>query len=367
MTEYRTIPTPWRSRWRQIRIRLLPILAFVLALVAVAFLWEQELTPSTMAGEVYAVESTVRAPSSGILESLFVEAYQEVEAGEILGLVRAVPTEQMTMALAVLHAEIKLTRMGSTDPVLDQQRNLLNWQSKQQDWLEARARLASLQIRLRRAEREYYRLRGLRKNQYISESEFDSVRTEYEALKVEEEEIMELVTTLEGFTRSSRLPADNTEEALAKTIEATLQWQESRLRQLEAELKPRELRAPITGTVMPLRSETNPQFRSRGEFVSAGDQLMRIHAHDPDYIIGYARLPLTRNPEAGARIEIIRRDGRRMSASAEIIKVGRHFEALGPAFQRPYTSQEERALPLIISLPSNLSLRPGEIVDLHLR
>ncbi|MCC5833590.1 MAG: hypothetical protein JJU20_02550 [Opitutales bacterium] len=50
MSEYPPIPTPWRTRWRQIRIQLLPILVFAIAVAFVIYLWDQELSPSTMSG-----------------------------------------------------------------------------------------------------------------------------------------------------------------------------------------------------------------------------------------------------------------------------------------------------------------------------
>ncbi|MCC5833589.1 MAG: hypothetical protein JJU20_02545 [Opitutales bacterium] len=273
----------------------------------------------------------------------------------------------MESALEVLRAEIALTRIGSMDPILDLQRNLHNQQSMYQDWLEARARLASLQVRLSRAERELQRLEGLRKNQFISESVYDATRTEYLALKAEEEEVVQLVATLERFVQDSNLSADNGESMLDETLLATLQWQEARLRQLESELQPWALRAPISGILTLLDPTTVSRIRRTGEFVREGDSLLRIRAQQPDYIIGYARMPLRTIPTEGAEIEVIRRDTRRLSGSAEILKVGPHFEALGPAFQRPFGDPEERALPFLVSLPPGLDLRPGEVVDLHLR
>lgn len=363
MSDYRPIPIPWRTRWRQIRIHLLPVLVFLAALAVVAYLWDQELTPATMSGEVYAASSDISAPRPGTIESLLVEPFDYVEAGQIIAYIRPLPPEQVAASLGVLSAEVELARLGSAGPLPDLHRNLHNRRSTYQDWLEARARLASLRVRMNQAEREFRRLDNLRSKQFISESAYDEARSGYEALRAEVAEVEELVSTLEVFIQDAGAH-DGIGDA---AFEATLRWQEARLRELEAELEPWPVYAPISGVVTGVAPESGSTILREGVFVREGDAIMKIRSHQPEYIIGYARLPVVRPPEEGAGIEVIRRGGRRQSATATVVKVGSHFEPLGPAFRRPFGDLEERAMPILISLPADLDLRPGEIVDLYIR
>lgn len=359
MAEIKPIPTPLYMQWRRIRFQLVPPLVFILVLGTIYYLWDQELTPTSMTGEVYGVVNDVSPSRSGILQELHVDIFDTVAKGDLIGRIQLQPDEVLAAAIGVLQAEIELTRLGGMDPILDQQRNLLNWQSMQQDWLSARARLASLTIRRQQAEREYTRYRQLAADNHVSASEADRLQSEFEALAAEEAETRTLVAALEQSLNSSRLLDDGTEFDINKSLSATLHWQEMRLKQLEADLQPVELRAPISGVITLLSQK-------QGAYVSEGLPILTIRSEVAEHIVGYLRQPSSINPEAGATVEVITRGGRRHSALAQIIKVGPQYEALGPAFQRPYNTLEERALPVLISMPPELALRPGEMVDLRL-
>ncbi|MCC5789686.1 MAG: HlyD family efflux transporter periplasmic adaptor subunit [Opitutales bacterium] len=93
MPEYPTIPTPLWIRWRQFRTQALPFLIFAGVVLAVAYLWNREIAPTHMVGEVYAPVSEAIAPEAGILTSLKKGLYEEVEAGEIIARIEPLPAE----------------------------------------------------------------------------------------------------------------------------------------------------------------------------------------------------------------------------------------------------------------------------------
>ncbi len=358
MAEIKPIPTPLYMHWRRIRFQLLPPLVFIAVLGTIFYLWELELTPTSMTGEVYGVVNDVSPSRSGIIQELHVDIFDSVAKGDLIARIQLQPPELLEAAIGVLRAEIELTRLGGMDPILDQQRNLLNRQSMQQDWIAARGKLASLTIRRQQAEREYIRYQQLAADNHVSVSQADRLKSNFEALAAEEEETRALVQALELSVKNSKLLGDGEEFDINKSLAATLHWQEMRMKQLEADLNPVELRAPISGTVTVL-------LQKQGSYVSEGSPILTIRSEVPEHIVGYLRQPASFTPEAGATIEVVTRGGRRHSALAQIIKVGPQFEALGPAFQRPYSTQEERALPVLISMPSELALRPGELVELR--
>ncbi len=359
MSDFRPIPTPLSQRWREIRIQGIPVFVFVAAVVAVVFLWEREIAPPAIDGEVHGVFSAVNAPEDGALVELGVSEFQDVRAGEVVGRFAVMPEERVQAAIAVLQAEIELTRRGAFDPILDQHRNLLNWQGLRQDWLEARAELAGLRVRARFAEREYNRMRSLYERDQIPASEHDRAEAEFEALTAQKAELSDLVDSLERAVNQSPLGTEDEDNPLAAGMRMTLEWQDQRLRKLEADLMPVVLRAPISGVVTKIH-------RREGEIVPAGEPVAEIRAREANHIVGYLRQPMTVELKEGMPVEIALRGNRRERARAEILRIGPQFEVLDPAFQRPFRDRVERGLPLMISLPKELGLIPGELVEVRL-
>ena len=61
-TDYQPIPTPLRQRWKVFRTEFLPLGVLLLSAVAVYMLWDLEVTPVGLPGEVYGQHSEVPAP-----------------------------------------------------------------------------------------------------------------------------------------------------------------------------------------------------------------------------------------------------------------------------------------------------------------
>ncbi|MCH8475267.1 MAG: HlyD family efflux transporter periplasmic adaptor subunit [Opitutales bacterium] len=84
MPEYPTIPTPLRIRWRQFRTQALPFLVFAGVVLAVSYLWDREIAPTHIVGEVYAPVSELTAAEAGLVHSLEKGLFEEVAAGEVI-------------------------------------------------------------------------------------------------------------------------------------------------------------------------------------------------------------------------------------------------------------------------------------------
>lgn len=359
MADFTPIPISLKQRVQIFRIKVLPVLVFLMAVAGVFHLWNHEAAPVGLIGEVHGVSSEIIAPVAGTFEGTTLKPFSRVEVGDLIGYLRTVPIEQLEASVAVLQAEIELTRLGGFDPVIDQQRNVLSWLGLYQDFLAARAELASLRIKREQAEREYKRYETLQSKQHISAAEVDRLRAEFETLAAEEEGMAEQVEALERAHHTTDLSASGGMTSLPESIRAALVWQEKRLEQLEAELAPIPLRAPSAGVVVRL-------LRTPGEFVVAGTVIATVRSEHPEYIIGYLSPPLVMDPQPGMEVEIISRGNRSLRGRSVIEEVGTEFEPLGPIFYGPFSALEERGLPLKIPLPGDLRIRPGELVDLHL-
>jgi multidrug resistance efflux pump len=359
MSDLTPIPIPARQRWKQFRTTALPGIVFLVAVAGMVFLWDNKIAPPSLTGEVMAYQGAIQAPGSGILEQFSTEPFHDVVAGQLIGVIRTVPAEQAELALASLRAEIALISMGGGDPVLNQQRNLLGWQSLRRDWLLARSDLASNQARLRPAELAFRRSEILLEGQAGSRADVELAGAEFEALQAEAIELTELVAKLEESVASSRFASESGASIFQQGIDAALQWKEMELKRLEAEMLPLPVFAPCDGRVTFV-------YRRNLDFVRQGEVILDLRADKPEYIIGYMRQPASLRPTEGMTVQVSMRGSRPATAEARILRVGSQFEPLSPAFQRPMQLVEERALPILISLPQGLPLQPGEIVDLRL-
>lgn len=360
MSSYPPIPIPLRQRWKNFRTRFLPVMVFSMAVLATMLLWERKSAAPMMVGEVYAPQGPILAAASGVVEDFSVQPYQDVRAGDVIGRIRVVPELQAAAALEALRAEIEMIRMGAGDPVLDQRRNVLSWQGLRRDWMLARSELASLRVRVKQAEADYKRYEKLVGRGAEAQAIFEQGRALYDSLFAEETEIRQLVDVLGKAVEDSQLPNEEGGSLLAEGLKSSLEWKEAELKSLEATMEPILLVAPYDGRITLI-------YRRQGDFVAGGEPVVDIRASRADFIVGYAKQPFSQPLEIGMKIEVVQRAGSSASGMARLVSIGPQYEAMPVGLTRPFQAlAAERALPMLISLPEGLNLRPGEIVDLRL-
>ena len=77
------------------------------------------------------------------------------------------------------------------------------------------------------------------------------------------------------------------------------------------------------------------------------------------------RPPMSDPPKVGARVEVRTRGSRREIGVASVIEVGAQVEQIAPALLGPVKlANLELGLPISISVPAELKIMPGELVDL---
>src|SRR6267378_6140723 len=77
------IPTPLSQRWREFRIRVLPLVFFGGIVFAGSALWKQVAVPPMMAvGYAETNIASVAAPLPGFVAQMTVRRFQQVKAGE---------------------------------------------------------------------------------------------------------------------------------------------------------------------------------------------------------------------------------------------------------------------------------------------
>lgn len=354
------IPIPLRGRWRDARLRVLPLVIFVVSILILASLWKDFASAPSMVGQAEVIQANVSCYRPGMLAQLNVNRFERIKAGDPVGQVLVADPKILQASLAVIQADIEMLRV-TMQPVVAQQRTAMDYSQLRLDWMRQRAQLASARVNLQFAEADFHRTEQLFKDKIVSERFFEQAKATQGRLQNEVNELSRLVD--EQTRNFEQLQLTNGVEITKITdasLRAAIAAQESKLRLTEAELSPITLRAPVDGMVDVI-------YHRAGEAVNAGEPIVSIAPITALRIVGYLRPPILQEPKPGTRVEVRTRGPNRQVGSATVLEVGTQFENIAPALQAPVRiANVELGLPVGISIPPNLKIRPGELVDLTL-
>ena len=361
MNELPPIPIPMAQRWREFRLRALPLLVFCGTLIAAAWLWREQMPVAALVAEVEGTSAQVSSLKAGLLTQFNVTRLQRVKAGEVIGQVMTTDPRVLQSSLAVIQAEINLLRVN-LEPVLGEQRFAMSQDRLQLDWMDQRVQLASARTRLQLAESELRRAEELAREKILSTAALDQERTKRDLLVAEIQERVRLVGDQERALETLRLretAGTNTAPTPAAILQASIQVQEEKLHLTEAELSPISLIAPIDGVISAVH-------RRSGEAIAAGESLATITSVEADKIVAYIRPPVSADPRPGMTVEVLPRAARRLAVQAKVLQVGAQFEPIKAHLLPPGANRVEWGLPITVSLPPALRLHPGEPLDVRL-
>ena len=354
------IPIPINQRWRELRLRVLPFLVFITGASLVTVLWKDNAASRTLVGQAEPVLSNVSCYKPGVLAELTVSRFQKVKTGDSLGKVMITDPKILASSLAVIQAEIE-SLQATMRPVMVQQHNAMDYDQLRLNWMRERTQLAAARVNLDLAETEYHRMSELLKDQIIAQRVYDQAKAARDRLQNEVESLTKLVD--EGEANFQTLQLTNAAEiskVSADPLRAAIAVQESKLHLTEAELSPIILRAPIDGIVSTI-------FHRAGEAVTPGQPILAVATLNPVRVVGYLRPPIFDEPKAGAKVEVRTRGSHREVGSATVVEVGTQMEPIPPTLLGPIKfANTELGLPVDISLPENLKVRAGELVDIVL-
>jgi multidrug resistance efflux pump len=130
---------------------------------------------------------------------------------------------------------------------------------------------------------------------------------------------------------------------------------EGKLRELEEQLQHLDITAPIDGTITSIRAFP-------GQAVRVGDPIMTIASDQGQFIVSYIRTNQAVRPEPNMLVDVRVRSTQTIH-SARVISIGPQVEMV-PEQQCRDPRVPEWGLPVHVTLPHGVALRPGEIVDL---
>ena len=364
MNPAKPLPNIPRSRqviWREYRRRIVPKLVFAAVLCGLVRLWQAEINAPSLVGQVEPFLAVVNSPKTGILTDFNLERLQSVKAGEQVGQIVTTDPKVLASTLAVIQAEIGLLRLN-----LEPGRFAIQYDRLRLDWMNQRASLAGLKVKLQQAESDLRRAKTLAQGKIVADSALEKMQATRDKLQADIEQrtslVADMAKSLEAHgPQSAENTAAGTPGSTQDILRASVAVQEEKLRLSEAELSPIILRAPIDGTLDLIHHRA-------GETVLAGEPIATINALTSGHIAGYVRQPGPARLKVGMAVEVRSRLGNTPYGKGSILTIGTRMEPINPLLL-PVTSSPVPVLglPVDISVPKELNLFPGEVVDLVLR
>lgn len=349
------IPVPLSRRLHALRMKIVPVMVFAAAVMMAVMLWRDAVSPAMLTGEVLSAKSSVNSPVGAQIVRLNARTLDHVKAGDVLAELRPTDPRQ---TLDLLSSELSLLRIEA-DSGSDQLRQDVSYERLRLAWLEQKVALATAQVRVKFAEIELQRTNNLAAAEAVSQRDLRLAQQTKEAADTEVGERRKLVDDLGAqIEHLKREEAEQATRAPDRLQQALVDFEE-RLRQIEQNHSVVTLHAPMDGQITAV-------LRGVGENVTEGEPLVLITAAQPERIIGYLRHPLPLEPQPGQRVEVRTHSREHQRDEAVVTRVGVHFEPIiNPALHPAPTP--EVGVPVEVSLPPRLHLRPGEIVSLVVR
>jgi multidrug resistance efflux pump len=325
----------------------------VAVLMVAVWLWGINLANPLVVAQAEAIQAEVVSPVSGRVVRLDAALYRNVSAGDVIAVVAASSPEVLSNTLAVIRAEMDAIRAGAGYRPGDRVR-LAEFEM---DWLNLRGELATLRADLQYARSELSRVEQLRQRAIADQSDLDVAQRDVQRLEEAVAEKARAVATaesaLQGFNKSAAGGGSDWEQS-------DLHIAEERLRLAESELQPTVLRAPIDGQVTRLSVLAQST-------VVRGQSLATVSEIRANRIVGYIPQPVRIEPRVGMVVEVRTRGASRQVVRSTVTDIGPRIELFdAPLRIRGMGAAQERGLPLIVSVPEHLRLRPGELVDLRI-
>jgi len=366
------IPTPPGAAFREFRIAIVPYLLFGVILAVTAQVWRGYVGPSMLLGEVESVKAVIASATAGRLVQVQVDALQRVTAGQPIAQVLTVEPRVLDAQIALSKARIDLIRAGM-NPDLRKANNRISFESlrldmmsKRVELVQARSKLTYYELELARVERLFAStgVNGAATGPSVfSQADVDVARRDVAIASVAVKELNQLVSEIDQAIKDLAPTEAKVDGDIPASIRASINVEERNLDLLEAQMAPLALVAPFDGIVSLVR-------RHAGETVQPGEAIMTVSKERASRVLAFVRQPLNIEARLGMKIEVRARSGHRPAGFGEVVSVGSQLEAVIPTLL-PRTSSagnsgtSELGLPLLVSLPADLLVHPGELVELR--
>jgi multidrug resistance efflux pump len=374
------IPTPWRLRWSRFCYRGLPVLGFIGCAVATFWLWERQGRAPMLSGEVLAVRVDVTSGRDGVLTPLASEPwslYDAVQANQIVARLddRSVLAQldvgrkELAKIRADLEAAVVKDMLDEADRDLSYTREATQLAVEHDRvllWLlERRIQSETDRLELRRCDARIEHFKPLHDKGGMPNLQWAEENIARNVVAKRLEEGLAALRKAEDEEKALReqrekLPARVAAETakLLAPFQAAIGAQQARIRELELAGDQLIIRSPIDGVICAI-------LRRPGENVRAGDPIVTVANPRGQGIVSYLRQDNRLRPQPGMTAEVRLRSPASRAVATRVDRVGPQFESIPQHLCRdPKTP--EWGLPVFITIPDGLPIRPGELVDVWL-
>jgi multidrug resistance efflux pump len=346
------IPIPLARKLQFMQTKIVPLIVLGMSAIMAAMLWKEAISPAMLVGEVRAQKFNINSPVAAEVIRIHSQQLTMVKAGDVIAEVRATNTRQ---SLDLLQNELNLLRIeaDNSDAKL---RETMDFERLQLDWMIEKINLSKATSVAKSAAATLEITQGVTTPPAAIGRYQQETQLAKEAADTEVIERQILVATLGNQIEELRHSMDPTTQDNLKTWKKKITLVEERFQKIAIGQEAIQLRAPIDGMITLV-------LRNMGENVLAGEPLLQLTAVEPKSITGYLRQPFPLEPAIGQKVEVRTHAKKHLIGNAIISRVGVHFEPiLNPALHPNPTP--EVGLPIDVSLPPYIKLRPGELVSL---
>jgi len=376
-----------RHRDGNLRLHILPILVWLAALGGVIFLLSHRRERFEVLGLAQGQVRQISSTSMGRLQNVPVQLFESVREGDVVAIIDTVldhkhleveleAKKAVFMAeINQLQAELKATSNRLTvdaanrknDTVDTQRRFSVDVENARLRTLELKASLEPDQIRLEELQLDSKILAVQQTLQPESTILFEQkkLKKQQDALAKEIEEKRHLLVQAENDLQQAisrrnefalRQPVNPELKTVLEPIQAAIHVKEVQIAEILTDRQALELKAPFDGIVSEIQ-------RKSGEAVLAGEPILSIAETKPREILAYATQKLASRLEANMKVKLIKNSVPQQIANSQITHLGPGVQ-LVPEQLRGDPAVPEWGRPMLIRVPPNMNLMPGEIVGI---
>ena len=381
------IKTPIVQRWHRFRLQVLPILFFVFTIGITLWLWDRQARRGNSIAAVEIQRVDVTSPSSGRLIALSkvrdgqqvpLEQFDRVTAGEVIG---RFDDTLLRKRLETLQAQLSVARSQVFAAGAQMAQDLMTERNQyQQNKADHAVRKSQLQIDILNYDIaisvnriEVKRIDSLRESRIkLNEGRTEPYvpLEEIRQLNFEKQKAQETIESnqrakqdaLAELKTLGEFPEGPSTETWRKTwikvrepLEKQLAVWQAEIAEIDAQIETLEVVAPIDGTVALI-------YGAVDQNIQAGAPIVTIASDEGRYLVAYIRRRQRLRATEGMKVTIRTRHPGSAPVEAIVQTVGSQVEPV-PAHQLNDPGKPEWGVPVRLSMPESLSLRPGEIVD----
>lgn len=369
------------SRPGRIRQQILPLLVWMAAVAGVAMLLYHGSQRFEVVGIAQTEARQVSVNCTGRLKTLSVQLFDSVAKDQNLAIIDTVlDNENIQAELAVVSAEIERLKAElattedsakseatsiETDRMTAQRRFTVDVENARLQILQLKTvieadRLAMKNIIIDKKIAAVRSITDTNETAYYGLKKIDGeynllagkIKDNERLLAQAEQDLKEATNRSEQFDQNQPFhpSVDNSLNVIRKAIKV----QEQRVEQLHVKGVPIILKSPIAGVVSMIAVRP-------GETVLPGSTIMTIAENKPVEVLAYAREDQINDIKEGSTVELIKQTPPAQIARTQVFYVGPVVEQMPVRLWRtPNLPQWGR--PFLVRVPSDMKLRPGEMV-----